>query len=615
MRHTPAKQNSAPKVSKFQTPKFIKNYQNLGISFLFVVLISLFLYIVFGIAEITIGKSGQYIVKAEGNASSMEYTFASRGVITDRNGTILVQNTKRFDLEYVPSKLSFDSVKQKFPEIADKLADYEKNHKDFKNIARTVIAHNIPKSVVIELQKNPTDGLNLKDSTVREYPFKDSFSHLLGYTGLASDTDIADNNSLLMNDIVGKNGLEYLYDKDLRGIHGTISHETDANGDLVPNGSTEIVPSQNGTNLQLSIDANYQNKLFDIVKKAVDQYNSRGGSAVLIDVKTGAVRALVSYPSYDNNLFVGGISEKDYQKIVTDPRSPMLYRPIAAQEPPGSTFKTLVASAALEEKAITPTFTVNATGVTYLSGGTPFQDYHKHVYGVLTVRDALMVSSNIFFCRTMIRLGIDKFLPYAEKFGIGAKTGIDTTGEARGRIPSPENKIWLAENGATWLDPIWYPEGDSCNSAIGQGIVLTTPLQMANVAATIANGGTVYKPYLVEQKINGDTITKTTPTIVNKDFISDQSLKVVREGMRMSVNGSRAIVGILKNVPYTVAAKTGTAEFGTKDKFGYSNAHAWVIGFYPYEKPEIAFAVLLEGGENSTRAATVMRDFMLTVYK
>lgn len=586
--------------------------QNLFISGVFLCVLSTIAYLFWGLTSLTIVNNKQYAVKANDNALTEEYEFAKRGLIYDRNGNQLVENIKTYDLYVNPAKITLDKVFELYPQLSVQIENFKEDHKDLKAINRNyLLAHNIKKELALDIKAKTPEGIVLREGTVRNYPLKDSFSHLLGYTGIASDADLKRDNSVVYNDIVGKNGIEYQYDLQLRGIHGKKYTLTDATGH-VNDGSEVLEKPVNGNTLYLTIDKEYQQILFDKVKKYVESSNARGGSAMIIDVESGAVRAIVSYPSYDNNLFVGGISVANYKKLTDSPQVPLLFRPISSQEPPGSTFKTIVAAAALDEGAITENTVINSPGVINLSG-TLFQEYRQRAHGNITVKDALMVSSNIYFCRTITKLGIDKFLPYADKFGIGKQTGIDLPGEMRGRVPSPENKLWLANNGATWLDPIWYPEGDACNSAIGQGIALATPVQMGIVAAAIANGGKVYKPYVTEKIIQPDGKEVFTHSQISQEnFVSPNSLRIVREGMRMSVNGPRAIITSLKNSPVTVAAKTGTAEFGIKDKHGYSTAHAWIIGFYPYEKPKYAFVVLLEGGGNSTNASNVIREFLLT---
>jgi penicillin-binding protein 2 len=193
---------------------------------------------------------------------------------------------------------------------------------------------------------------------------------------------------------------------------------------------------------------------------------------------------------------------------------------------------------------------------------------------------------------------MDELVPYLKAFGIGEYTGIDIPGEMSGRLPSPENKIYLAENGATWLDPIWYPEGDSCNSVIGQGITLVTPIQMANWMATIANGGTLHTPHIVTKSIDEKGEEEILEyEDLNSNFISKQALEIVKEGMWSVVHSDIGSAGILRNVGEEVAIKTGTAEFGTLNEKGeYEHTHAWIAGFYPYEDPKYSFVIFFEDG-------------------
>ncbi len=581
------------------------NSQHLGISVLFSVFLLSFGFLLYSAFTLSVINKKTYADLAENNSVGKLPVFGERGMIVDRNGAALVQNKKSYDIFVDPLQGDEKALITFFPE---KKEEIKKIFADTSGVT-TMLYHDATKEQVVQIKEKQPTGVELRHSYVRNYTNSLPFAHLLGYTGVVNAEDLATNTSFIRNQIVGKSGLEYQYDKELQGELRFDTYEKDAFGNQISS-MTKSDPVQ-GSMLTLSINKKYQENMFTVIKKTVDRLKAKGGSGVILDVNTGEVLAMVSYPSYDSNKFVTGISFADYNKLIASPQSPLLNRPIAAQEPPGSTFKTIVATASLDTHAIEQDTVILAPGQIKLSGGFPFQDYHRHYYGNLTVRDALMVSSNIFFCRTIMRLGIDRLLPYATSFGIGKKTGIDVPGEMPGRIPSPENKIWLANNGATWLDPIWYPEGDSCNSAIGQGIALATPLQIANVAATIANGGTVYKPFVVQKitQANGKESTKQ-PTILAKDIASDESFQIVREGMRMSVNGPRGVVSSLKYVPIKVAAKTGTAEFGVKDKNGYSTAHAWVMGFYPYDTPKYAFAILIEGGGTSSVASFAMRDFL-----
>ncbi|WKZ24079.1 MAG: penicillin-binding transpeptidase domain-containing protein [Candidatus Dojkabacteria bacterium] len=579
--------------------------QYIGISLVFVVFLLSFAYLFYAGFDLSIVQGKSYAALANSNSVGKEAVFGERGMIVDREGKALVQNKKSYDIFIDPLQAEKQTIKSLFPQ---KETEIDKIFADTRGLT-VILIHDAPKELVVSLKEKNLPGILLKHSYVRDYLNPLPFAHLLGYTGVASEADLNNNSSYLRNQIVGKAGLEFSYDSELQGELRYDTYEKDAFGNQVSATSTSAPAS--GQQLTLAINKKMQENLYASVKKAVDSNKAKGGSAVILDVTNGDVIALVSYPSYDINKFVGGISYRDYDKLIKDPQTPLLNRPIAAQEPPGSTFKTIVGVAALETGTITPETKILAPGVIRLTGGLQFQDFRRRYNGNLNIKEALMVSSNIFFCRSIISMGIEKFLPYAERFGIGKTTGIDLPGEMRGRLPSPENKIWLANNGATWLDPVWYPEGDSCNSAIGQGITLATPLQMAVLTAAIANGGTVYKPRVV-QKITDSSgkVREKAPVVVAQDIASDTTLTLIRDGMRMSVAEARGVATALRYVPMKVAAKTGTAEFGVKDKNGYSTAHGWVIGFYPYEKPKYAFVMMVEGAGSSSVVTFAMRDFL-----
>jgi len=273
----------------------------------------------------------------------------------------------------------------------------------------------------------------------------------------------------------------------------------------------------------------------------------------------------------------------------------------------------LVAAAGLDAKVIDRnTVYISRSGYTF-SNGAPFQEFRKHSYGPLNVVDALAVSSNIYFCEMIRKWDMNELVPYLESFGIGEYTGIDIPGEAPGRLPSPENKIKLANTTSPWLEPVWYPEGDSCNSVIGQGITLVTPVQMANWMAAIANGGTLYTPHVAKKFVDEKGFEyPVEPKVLSDTGVSKEALEIVRKGMWETVNSSRGIVGSLSNTGTSVAAKTGTAEFGKVNEEGiYEDTHAWVAGFFPYENPKYSFSIFLEDGGMSSNASAVMRNLLI----
>ena len=583
----------------------------------------LFLFLIFHLYLITTLRQ-KYLALATNNRLLIFDIPPDRGIIQADHGTPLTLNQPTYILQILNYN-GLNELKQlQNVELNKKIQDALSQGKspnlknqiqDIKSNKFPIVVQSLDEKLATQLQQYHSNNYKILISIKRSYKYPYQLAHIIGYTSIVFKEDLERDPTLHANDIIGRTGLEKQYDQYLRGKHGEKVVEINALGQIINelnDKSTNPIP---GDNIITNINLKMQISLYNAIAKVTNKYHIKGGAGIILDVNSGAVKALVSYPSYNINDFARGISASEYKKLINNPRLPLFNRATMAQAPPGSTFKTMVATAALQEKAITENTKFYSSGTITLPGGTPFQEYHKHVYGWLTVRDALMVSSNIFFCKTALRLGINKLDNYLNLFGVGHKTGIDLPSEASGRLPSIANKIYLAQHGATWLEPVWYPEGDTCNSAIGQGITLLTPIQLAVVAATIANKGTVYKPYIVKQ-IKGQLITKTIkPVVVNKIPASKHVFDIVQQGMHMSVHGPRSIIPNLRNVPVDVAAKTGTAEFGIKTKNGYLTTHAWVMGFYPYTKPKYAFVVFLEAGGSSLHASEVMQDFLNSIYK
>ncbi|HRI05463.1 MAG TPA: penicillin-binding transpeptidase domain-containing protein [Candidatus Dojkabacteria bacterium] len=560
---------------------------------------------------------------------------AKRGVIFDRNGVKIAENIPsvnvsvdlrefKEDGEIDEERLRevLDKVSRILPEKFESTPLQEKIFSTLEGMNATEkalakylpLARGVDNQTAVLLKSSLEDlkGIVIDDGAQRKYPSGTPLSHILGYTGDVYAEDLEKLDYVEFDDVIGKLGIEKIYDKELFGKDGKVAREVDSLGNILSDSETVLKEAVSGSSLYLSIDSKAQSQMYKVLEKGVKENNATGAVGILQDVNTGEVIVLGSYPSFDNNKFIGGISVDDYNKLLKDKRTPLNNRAIAAQVPPGSTFKTIIAAAALDAGVINRnTVYVSRAGYTF-SNGARFQEYRDKVYGPLTIVDALSVSSNIFFCETIRSWDMNKLVPYLKKFGIGEYTYIDIPGEGSGMLPSPENKIRLAKTTSPWLDPIWYPEGDSCNSVIGQGITTVTPIQMSNWVAAIANGGTLYKPHvgtkLVDAK-GGVTEINRDPLRVN--IVSESALKIVREGMWASVNGPRRVIFPLTDAKVEIAAKTGTAEFGRVNSKGiYEHTHAWVTGFFPYEKPKYSFVVLLEDGGESYKAAMVAREFI-----
>lgn len=598
-----------------------------------------FTLLIFSIAKLQIVDGEQMLERSQSNSIRSTKVKAYRGVIFDSKGQKLVENVPSMNVyislePFIQKEGGLDNIKieKELNTLGGILGDKWEKEKDseleytsilervfdiYDNnpyVNKILIATDIDNDIAIKIKAsgNDLEGISIDNDSKRRYIYGEIFTHILGYTGEASEADIKKYEDISSGDIVGKSGVERSYEEKLRGTDGVLVEEIDAFGRSLTKQPYLLSQPISGQNMYLSVDGDVQRHLFELLKDSVQKNSAAGGAGVIQDVNSGEILAIVTYPSYDNNLFVGGISQQEYTKLVENEGKPLLDRALSAQIPPGSTFKTVVAAAGLDAGIITRNSRyVSRSGYTF-SNGAPFQEFRNGSYGSINVVEALMVSSNIFFCEMIRDWDMNELVPYLEAFGIGEYTGIDIPGETSGRLPSPENKIKLAQTTSPWLEPIWYPEGDSCNSVIGQGITLVTPIQMSNWMASIANGGNVLVPHVAKKFVDENGLEYPVQySPIKENIVSSESLELVRKGMWETVNGSRGIAHALSNTGVSVAAKTGTAEFGRVNEKGiYEDTHAWVGGFFPYENPKYSFSLLLEDGGMSSNATAVMRDMI-----
>ncbi len=604
----------------------------------------LFFFIAFGvlvtsIVGLQVVNGAEMLQRSESNKVRISKMSADRGVIFDADGVKLVENVASMNVylsieAYLDENRELDNrrLQESMNTLGGILGDTWKSvGQDFNYeslsekvfsmymsspyFSKMLLATDIDNDIAIKIKAKSQEipGITIDNGNKRKYLYNEYFTHILGYTGQVSAQDMKELENVDSTDSVGKTGVERYYNKEFSGTSGKLAEEIDALGRTISSEPYIVEASSPGQNMYLTIKKDMQIKMYDLLSEAVKKHSAVGGAGVIQDVNSGEILAMVSYPAYDGNLFVGGISQTEYSQILNNKQNPLLNRAIAAQMPPGSTFKTVVAAAGLDAKVINRnTIYVSRSGYTF-SNGAPFREYRGKSYGSLNVVDALTVSSNIFFCEMIRDWDMEKLVPYLEKFGIGAYTKVDIPGEAPGRLPSPENKIKLAKTTNPWLEPVWYPEGDSCNSVIGQGITLVTPIQLSNWMAAIANGGTLYTPHVAKKFVDANGFeypVKFEPLQV--EVASKSSLDIVKKGMWETVNSSRGIVGSLSNTGTKVAAKTGTAEFGKVNEKGiYEDTHAWVAGFFPYDNPKYSFTVFLEDGGSSSNASAVMKEMIV----
>jgi penicillin-binding protein 2 len=494
------------------------------------------------------------------------------------------------------------------------------------------IATNVNEEVVAQISERNSDfpGVSISTNAARTYLAGNLAAHVIGYTGKIKEDEYNANKDIYsIDDIIGKTGIEYVFEKYLKGTDGEKQVEMSVDGTIT--GETVAKNAIAGSDVVLTIDSNLQKVTQDSLENCINKirsggfaqtYDAQGGAAVVMNVNTGEVLATASYPTFEPQWFVGGISQENWAYLRDDSRHPQLNKTIQSTYEPGSTFKMVTAIAGLETGAITTKERINDTGV-YRKYNMEWKcwyytSYHRG-HGYQNVTQALQHSCNYFFYETGDRMGIDNLSKYALHFGLGKKTGIELPNEKEGAVASKETYAKLRNGGR--IGP-----GDVLNASIGQGDNNFTPMQIAKYISSIANGGNVVKPTIVKSILNSDgsevsrdEITQYTNEKLGYSdtddgiTISQESVNVAKEGMRMAASEAGGTAyNIFKGFNQEVAGKTGSAEAG-KDKDGNDLVNAWFVCFAPYEKPEVAVVVMIENGGHGNYAAEVARD-VLTQY-
>lgn len=549
-------------------------------------------------------KGSTYRRQAEGNRTRYTRILAPRGIIYDCNGEELANNKPGVMVSLVRRT---DGYREETLERLSQLL-----HIPLEDIKETIrlsggssepirLVRNASPEVVDKVEENLRylPGVMLEVQPVRNYPNKGLAVHALGYVGEISDYEIFQGaySELKAGDIIGKFGLENYYDSYLRGEDGSYREEVDVAGRVVQ--IMDKVDPKPGQGLVLTIDAKLQRIAEEAVDRQLKAIGARGCALVALDPNNGEVKALVSRPGFDPNWFVNGISEKNWKYLNTDPFHPMTDKVIAGEYPPGSTFKIVTGSAALEEKKVTPNELIYDSGRHWL---IDMRNAGGEALGYINFKRALAASDNVYFYEMGNRVGIDLLDKYAREFGFGQTTGIDLHGEAQGLIATPEYKKKV-------FDDEWYL-GDTFNTAIGQGFTLATPIQVAEMLSAVATDGKRYKPHLVSKILNDDgSVAKTfEPEEEGKLPISEATLKLIQEGLE-AVTEEGGTAAFLKNLPVPVAGKTGTAE----NPHGLE--HGWFIAYAPAKKSQLVVVCIVEQGSYGTiSAAPIVKSILEYVF-
>jgi len=584
-------------------PSAIRNRLPLLMAFIIIAAVVLF----FRLWYLQVIHGAYYQELAESNRIRPIKIRPPRGIIYDRNGKPMVENELTFDISIVPEDALYlgESVRRLAPIVKMKEADIL----DLIETAQPIRTKYEPVKIkeeatweevaYVEARQEDLPGIIVEPEHRRHYPYGGMASHQFGYIGKVSEAQkkkqVTDPGLL-----IGQSGLEKTYDKLLRGTAGRRMLQVNAAGQKVKDlGIEEPKP---GTDLYLTLD-------LDVQRAAEEALGDRAGAVVALNPNNGEVLAMVSHPAYDPNLFPRGISPKDWVKLSNDPAHPLYNRAIQSVYPPGSTFKIVVALAGYNLGLIDPKELIQCYGF-LKSGRRAFRCWKKGGHGAVDFHQALVESCDVYFYTMGDRIGFDRIEPFARSLGLAKPTGIELADEKAGLIPTP---AWKKEKtGETWF------QGDSFINAIGQGFVLVSPIQAAEMISAVANGGLLYKPQILKR-------SRSRETGDEKIYASQEKRKVqikseVLEAVRSALLGVTSESGGTAHGAATpmasVAGKTGTAQVIAQKIPGRklsesTQDHAWFIGYAPADKPKIAVAIVVEhGGHGGAAAAPVARKII-----
>jgi penicillin-binding protein 2 len=548
---------------------------------------------------------------------------STRGLIYDRAGRPLVTNVPSWVVKVRPADLVVskrDSVVTRLAGLLNMSATdintaIDSNPGSRFDLVR--IANDVPEPTARLISEESADlpGVQVVVESHRQYLTGPLFAQILGYTGPVSADQLKTlaKQGYLPDDWLGKAGVEASYESYLRGTYGIENVQRDASGKEIAVLNTVKAP-QAGSSLQLTIDTREQKLAQQAIQWGIDTAHLESGVLIVMNPQTGEVLAMVSLPSYDNNLFSTGISNADYQTLLKESGRPLVNHAISDQYPPGSTYKLVTGTGGLGDGKLTEHSTLVTKS--YLSLG-PFRYYEwNHAgWGAIDIKTGFGHSSDTFFYQVAGLLGIDRLAYWAKQYGFGEPTRVDLPGEAAGIVPSNQ---WKEDTFGVQI----YP-GETYQAGIGQGYDSATPLQLINAYCALANGGTLYEPQVVREVIgaDGNIVRPFKPKVLNKLDVSSDVLRIMREAARTVVTIRHTYN--LVDLPIKVAGKSGTAEFGTRDAEGRLPFHSWFVGFTPrdpvngsFDKPDSQLVVLAFANNSRTvgNAATEIVKYYLQLH-
>ena len=549
-------------------------------------------------------------VLSENNRIRLHRVHATRGAVLDRNGQLVVDSRPSFDATLVPEDshdlaATVENLAHLLNQSSAETQSILHQAKGRPAFQEVIVKRDVGCDDLMLLETHQLDlpGVNLTITPRRSYPLGSNLAHLLGYVGEIDEKQLAAERRYRMGDLVGKTGLERGWESYLRGVDGGEQIEVDAVGrKLRVLREVEEVP---GNTVTLTVDLQLQ----AVAEKAL---GGNDGAIVALDPNTGEILTFVNHPSYDPNAFAHGINPQQWREWMKDAHHPLTNRAIQGQYPPGSTFKIVMATAALEQGVINPFTRIHCGGGVQF-GGHYFRCWKKGGHGSVDLHEALVQSCDTFFYQVAQRLGIDTIARYARMFGLGLPTGIALEHEKPGIIP---DTAWKKQR----FHQPWYA-GETLSVAIGQGYVTSTPLQMANVIATIATG-TRYRPHFVKQVTtpDGEVLERAEPERICELNVRETTLKQVRDGLRDVVMSDRGTGKKARVKNIEVAGKSGTSQVVKLGEVRlkahqmpwHSRDHAWFVAYAPVENPEIAVAAVVEhaDGGGGAVAAPIVHEIL-----
>lgn len=584
-------------------------------------------FLVFALWRLQVLEAPLHGRAAEANRIRLTVLPPPRGVIYDRSGRIVAANAPVFAVSLIEADVPPGRLREILERLAALLGtnwqELERSL-DQRRVAGDVFAPvllrtHLSRDLALAIEEHSWElpGVRITVESAREYPDGELLAHVLGYLTQPSAEEFERkyrDEGYAMSDRVGAAGVEAAYESVLRGTSGARLIEVDVGGR--PLSELQVVPPEPGRNLRLSIDLSLQRRVTEILKARLPADSS--GVAVVAAPGNGEILALVSLPSFDPNVFSRPEADNQILALLADPRLPLFHRAVAGQYPPGSTFKLAVAVGALQERVADRSTRIRSNGGLRVPNpydprlSTWFPDWA--VLGDMNFVQGLALSSNVYFATLaggfaeFEGLGVDRVARYARLVGYGGPTEIDLPAEEDGRVPTPAWK--LANFGEGWLT------GDTYNMAIGQGFVLATPLQVANVTNAVASGGTLVRPHVGQAVLDqhGKVIRSIAPPPLRQLGARSETLQVIREGMLATLDTDQLRAHRIPEL--RVAGKTGTAEYvGPRDAAGRLPTHGWFTAFAPYEDPQVTVTVFVERGGGPANAAPIAMELFRAYFQ